>query len=139
MRRITTTDQDLLLEVSPCTTDEVDTFTSSDCWKLARELHLRGTGRLIAAVESRDTDWWCHMAVELEDGQILDANGLQTRKQFLARWRPFLIQSEATVAFYDPTDEDYWNELVGDQGIGLSDDDEVAEIADKLIEWVEDL
>jgi len=139
MRRITTTDQDLLLEVSPCTSQEVDDFTTSDCWKLARELHLRGVGRLIAAVESRDPDWWCHMAVELEDGKILDAHGIQTRKQFLARWRPFLTQSEATVAFYDPTDEIYWNELIVEQDDRLTDDEDVAAVVDKLIEWIEDL
>lgn len=139
MRRISTTDQDLLLEVSPCTSEEVDDFTTSDCWKLAKELHLRGVGRLIAAVESRDPDWWCHMAVELEDGKILDAHGLQTRKQFLARWRPWLVQSEAAVAFYDPTDEISWTALIEDQSDYLTTDDEVAEVADKLIEWYEDL
>jgi len=139
MRRITTTDQDLLLEVSPCTSQEVDDFTTSDCWKLAKELHLRGVGRLIAAVESRDADWWCHMAVEVEDGNILDAHGLQTKKQFLARWRPFLTQSDATVAFYDPSNEIHWDELVGDQDDRLTDEDEVAAVADKLSEWYEDL
>lgn len=138
MRTITTSDQDLLLEVSPLDREEVDNFTAGDCWMLAYELHNRGVGELIAVVDKDDPDAWCHMAVELEDGTILDANGLQNRVSFLRRWGSF-VSDEPAIARYDLTDPRRWTELTGDQDPYYSTAEEVAEVAERLADWIEEL
>lgn len=139
MRRITTSDQELLLEISPCDDEQVDLFTSSDCWKLARELHLRGVGKLAAISESSDPDYWCHMAVELPDGTYLDAQGVQSREQFLTRWRGFVLRGDAAISYYDPRDEAHWEALTEDQEPDVGSQEDVDSAAELLIEWLEDL
>lgn len=139
MRTITTADRELLLEISPCDEDELDTFAAGDCWKLAYELQLRGVGRLIGVVDSEDADHWCHMAVELPDGTFLDAYGTQNRDQLIARWNRWVHTGRAVVARYDLSNPTRWDELTCDQEKEYSSPEDVAAVADKLIGWLEEL
>lgn len=138
MRRITTSDRDFLLEIAPCTDEEVDSFTAGDCWKLAHELHIQGAGALIGIVDEKHTDYWIHMVVELPDGNYLDAYGLQTREQLLSRWGSWFGGS-AAITRYDLSQPGLWAGLTGDQDLQLTSPEEVTEVAQRLIEWVEDL
>lgn len=139
MRRITTTDQDLLLEISPCTEEEVDDFTAGDCWKLAREIHLQGAGRLTGVVDEKDPSFWIHMVVELPDGNFLDVYGIQSREQLMERWAPYFGGSKPATTRYDLSQPGLWEELTGDQDFNLATPEEVTEVAQRLIEWSEDL
>lgn len=138
MRTITTADRELLLEISPCDDDQVEIFTEADCWKLAFELQKRGVGELVAVADADDADMWCHMAVMLQDGTYLDANGLQTKSQLLARWGNFSNSGNGALARYGKVTQARWEELTADQ-FERTDAEDVAEAADMLTEWLEDL
>lgn len=135
----TNTLDELVICKSPCTPDEIMVFTEGDCWKLAYELHQRGVGQIVGAVERDDPDFWYHMAVELEDGTFLDAFGISTRQQFIDRWSEFTKSTAAAIASYSLENPSRWEELVMDQECDFSSPEDVQEVADKLQEWLEDL
>lgn len=141
MRTSLATNNDLLLEVSPCSYDEITIFTEGDCWLLAKELHARGIGEVVGITEKENPEYWCHMAVVLPDGNFLDAHGIQTKDQLMTRWTPFCARGKSALAHYDVSAPGRWEELTADQEDchRLSEDEEVLEVADKLEEWLEDL
>lgn len=139
MRTITTSDREYTLEVFPCEQDDHDTFTAGDCWKLAHELHLRGIGALVSITDREDSDFWVHMAVELPDGNFLDANGIQTRDQILRRWAGFLPSGKSATETLDAANGARWNELTWGQNQDDTAPEDVSNFADQLIEWFEDL
>ena len=137
MRRITTADIELLLEISPCTDEEIDLFTAGDCWKLAHELYSHGVGKLVGIAESNNHSFWSHMLIELPDGTYLDAYGIQTEEQLLARWGGFF--SEAVVVSYDLSDPKCWDELTCEQDLDLSTAEDLFEVTAKLMDWVDSI
>lgn len=140
MRQTTTLDHELLIEASNCTAEEVEIFTESDCWVLAKELHNRGIGEIVGITEVSDSELWRHMAVALPDGHFLDAHGLQTKDQLLTRWSEFCENGEGTLTYYGAPTPERWSDLTNEQAaFRLSYNEDVLTVADKLEEWLEDL
>lgn len=131
--------QSYLLEESPCDSIDKDTFTNGDCWKLARLLHDRGVGELVIVADFDDPiDSWCHMAVELPDGNYLDILGVYTRQQFEDYWfrhcwgsRPVVYKPELTA--------NLWKRLTDDQEKDYTSPEDVEATAGTLVDWFEDI
>lgn len=130
--------QSYLLEESPCDSADKDIFTNGDCWKLARLLHDRGVGELVIVADFEDPiDSWCHMAVELPDGNYLDVLGVYTRQQFENHWfrhcwgsNPIIHKPKVTTAS--------WYELTNDQEADYTSAEDIETVAQNLIEWFAD-
>ena len=140
MRQTTTLDNELLIEASNCTAEEVEIFTESDCWVLAKELQDRGIGEIVGITEVSDSELWRHMAVALPDGYFLDAHGIQTKDQLLTRWSEYCENGEGRLTNYGTPTPERWSDLTNEQvGFRLSYNEDVLAVADKLEEWLEDL
>lgn len=68
-----------------------EAFTSGDCWRLASALNLKYGYPLVAFFfdnEGLDNGYWCHFAVQTEDGRVLDITGIHDTSEVEKEWGP---------------------------------------------------
>lgn len=78
------------------TEDELDAFSNGDCAHLAKALAKKTGGSLVVLSDDEDFELnlrvdpglvlWDHMAVKLNDGRILDVNGLWREEDIVSKW-----------------------------------------------------
>lgn len=106
---------------------EMDTYTSGECYRLARALEQLGVGKLVAITTKDKPTGWRHMLVETDDGRYVDIEGIHTPERIAERW------------FDDPADGlvvpvlDY-DEAIRGQGQGAYTDEDAQEAAVRLVD-----
>lgn len=67
-------------------TDIVRAFTCGDCWLLALALNKLNKKLTLVTISQDKKGDWCHVAVELPNGFIVDIEGIWRDKEWLERW-----------------------------------------------------
>lgn len=103
---------------------EMDTYTSGECYRLARALEQLGVGELTAVTTVDKPSGWNHMVVKLPDGRCLDIVGIHTAAELKENW----ADGNGHLA---PI-HDYEEQIRG-QGIGAITDKDAREAAQRLL------
>ncbi len=106
---------------------EMDTYTSGECYRLARALEQLGVGRLVAITTRDKPNGWSHMLVETADGRYVDIEGIHTAEQVAQRW----FDDPETGMIAPVTD---YEEAIRGQGQGAYTDEDAQEAAVRLVE-----
>lgn len=104
----------------PFDEDDIDVYTSGECYRLARQLEQLGAGTLVVIRPPGSDTAWNHMLVQLPDERYLDIEGIHTHAEIVAYWDGDV--REVT---------DYESEIEG-QGQGAYTDEDARETAEKL-------
>lgn len=78
--------------VFPTDPEIIEQYSSTDCWKIAYEIHKR-TGWPIISLDDSESEgdpagsgWWFHVVVQRPDGMLVDVNGAHTPEQVADHW-----------------------------------------------------
>lgn len=111
--------------------DTIDSYTSGDCYILARVLHELGLGELVVVTDGADR--WSHMAVRTPEGYILDVEGINDPSITLTNYG----QSYSNGGLIEALDLATYERLTDDQAQSIVTSEEVLKAAKSLQAMVE--
>lgn len=109
------------------TEGEIEAFTYGDCWVLANYLwkNLPGSQLIALAASEKNPEYeelntvavpWYHMAVLLQDGRIIDVEGVHSdQSAYMERWACMSECLDPEVYFHFVQDDREFQELTQDQ------------------------
>lgn len=104
---------------------EMDTYTSGECYRLARALEQLGVGELTAVTTEDKPSGWNHMVVKLPAGRYLDIVGIHTEDELKENWAD---GNGLLAPIHD------YDEQIRGQGIGAITDENAMETAVRLVD-----